>query len=64
VIDFVIDLGQHPFEEEVMELLLVSNVAVERPGNDAKTVGQGSHDDALAGQPAVTFSLGAPAGLL
>ena len=68
MIDVAVDLGQHPVEDEVVELLLVAHVAVQRRGNHSQTGGEGAHaqrvhavgaddreglgDDPLAGQRA------------
>jgi hypothetical protein len=32
-IDLAVHLGQHPVEDEVVQLFLVAHVAVQRPGN-------------------------------
>ena len=68
VIDIAVDLGQNRVEDEVVELLLVAHVAVQRAGNHSQTRGEGAHaerihavgaddreglgDDPLAGQRA------------
>ena len=68
VIGLAVDLGQHAVEDEVVELLLAADVAVQRAGNHAQAGGQGAHaeglhavraddreglgDDALAGERA------------
>jgi hypothetical protein len=43
VIDPAVDLGQHSIEDEVVELLFVAHVAVQRSGYHSETCGQGAH---------------------
>src|SRR5664279_4169928 len=73
VIDLAVDLGQHPIEEEFVELLLVAHVAVQRPRNHSKPGSEGAHaqrlhpvrpddrdglgNDTLAGKPAATVRI-------
>ena len=65
-VDVDVDLGEHAVQDQVLELLLVADVAVERAGDHPKAGGQAAHgqrlgavvgdgrqrlgDDALAGE--------------
>ena len=42
-----VDLGQDAVEDEVVELLLAADVAVQRAGNHAEAGGQGAHAEGL-----------------
>jgi hypothetical protein len=42
-IEMVVDLGQHSVQDEIVELLHVAYVAVQRRGNDLETGGQCAH---------------------
>jgi hypothetical protein len=42
-----VDLGQHVVKEQVLELLFVADVVVERAGDDAQARGQGAHGQGL-----------------
>ena len=67
----MVDLGQHPVQDEVIQLFLVAHVAVQSTGNHSKTGSEGTHaqrvdavrtddrdclgDDAFAGKGLATF---------
>ena len=42
-----IDLGQDAVEEQVLELLLVADVAIDRAGDDPQAGGQAAHGQGL-----------------
>jgi hypothetical protein len=51
-VDVAVDLGEHAVQDQVLELLLVAHVAVERPGDHSEARGQVTHGqrlDALLG---------------
>jgi hypothetical protein len=38
-----VELGEHAVKEQVLELVLVADVVVERAGDDPEAGGQGAH---------------------
>jgi hypothetical protein len=42
-VGLAVDLGPHAVQDEVIQLLLASDVAVQRGGNHAEASGQGAH---------------------
>jgi hypothetical protein len=45
VVDLAVDLGEDAVNDQVLELLLVTYVAVERAGDHSKARGQGAHSE-------------------
>jgi hypothetical protein len=42
-VEVAVDLGEHAVKGQVLELLLVADVVVERAGDHPKACGQGAH---------------------
>jgi hypothetical protein len=42
-----VDLGEHAVEDQILELLLVADVMVERAGDNPQARGQGAHGQRL-----------------
>jgi hypothetical protein len=64
-VDGAVDLGEDAVKDQVLELLLVADVAVERAGDDPEAGGQGAHGqrlDAVVGDDREGLGDHAPAG--